>query len=114
MSAHPAYPTERDAAVERRAEDLAFGDQLAAELLAQALRHAYRVAASLRFKFGSPVPGYDMADILAALREMTPPCDQEYMRRLRAQAFDAAREAQADADRGAAEYRGRVARETAP
>lgn len=74
----------READVERMA-----ADDIATALAHRAILHTAIIGLSrLRYRTGCPVKGYDMADILAQLRDMQPPCDPEMERAILERAME--------------------------
>ena len=92
MSYHPAYPLRIDLQIERRAEQIAAIDVRAAHRMRDILQATRAQIEALRFECGSPLEGYDIADVLALLDDITPGCDAEMDRRIEAAAQDRAAE----------------------
>ena len=72
MLNHPAYPTAAQLHAEADTDRLV-ADQCAAALrLAEILAETAAKVSAIDFPLGEPAQGYEAADILALLRDMTP------------------------------------------
>lgn len=92
MNYHPAFPLRIDLHIERRAEQIAAADSIAARQMRATLQATRAQIAALRFECGSPIEGYDIKDVLALLDDITPTGDAEMDRRIEAAAQDRAAE----------------------
>jgi len=72
MPDHPAYPTAAQLHAEADTDRLVADQCAAAVNLAEILAAAATQIGALDFPLGEPAQGYDPADILQMLRDMTP------------------------------------------
>lgn len=75
MHPNDPYPTDRQLRKEAAVEALLAAQERAAKALRAVLLSAWAQIEQIKFPLGSPVQGYDVADILSTLRDLTPPCD---------------------------------------